>query len=165
MTTKTTTAARGLAPALTPVRLWPLRRWLVALAAATATALALGIPTDIVPTPLYTRMTPVTWWNYPIWAATAVLFGLVAVTYVRVGPVSQPPGQAGRALGGGMVSLFAIGCPICNKLVVAVLGISGALSYFGPVQPFLGAASVALLSLALAVRLRGEVACHVSAVN
>ncbi len=162
---KTTTTAAGalvpaaLAPALAAVRLWPRRRWLVALAATTATASALGIPTDVVPTSLYTRMTPVVWWDYPIWAATALLLGLVAATYVRVGPAGQPRGQAGRAFGGGVVSLFAVGCPICNKLVVAVLGVSGALSYFGPVQPFLGVASLALLALALAVRLRGELAC------
>jgi hypothetical protein len=29
-------------------------------------------------------MTPVVWWDYPIWAISAVLFGLVAATYVRV---------------------------------------------------------------------------------
>jgi hypothetical protein len=50
--------------------------------------------------------------------------------------------------------LFAVGCPICNKLVVAVLGAGGALSYFGPAQPVLGAASIVLLGAALALRLR-----------
>lgn len=149
--------------AVSAIRLWPMRRWFVASAIAVATALALGIPTDIVPTSLYRRMTPVTWWDYPVWAVTAVLVGLVAATYVRFGDFRRPRGQAGRALGGGVASLFAVGCPICNKLVVAVLGVSGALSYFGPVQPLLGIGSVALLALALAVRLRSEFACRVQA--
>jgi hypothetical protein len=43
-----------------------------------------------------------------------------------------------------MFSLFAVGCPICNKPVVAI-GVRGALNYFAPVQPFLAAGSVALL--------------------
>jgi hypothetical protein len=44
-----------------------------------------------------------------------------------------------------MFSLFAVGCPICNKPVAMATGVSGALNYFAPVQPFLAAESVALL--------------------
>lgn len=57
------------------------------------------------------------------------------------------------------MSAFAVGCPICNKLVVAVLGVSGALNVWSPIQPLLGLASVTLLGLALIVRLRGERLC------
>jgi hypothetical protein len=129
----------------------------VALAVAAATALAVGIPTDVVPTDLYRRMTPVVWWNYPIWAATAVLAGLVVATYVRA--PDQAVEGAGKALGGGVVSFLAVGCPICNKLVVAALGVSGALTYFAPVQPVLGVASVALLAVVLRRRLQSLAAC------
>jgi hypothetical protein len=138
---------------------WPPRRWLVAVGAALTVALATGIPTDIVPTPLYVRMTPVTWWSYPIWAVSAALAGLVAATYVRTGATPKAPRQAGTAFGGGLLSFLAIGCPICNKLVVATLGAGGALSYFGPAQPVIGATSVVLLVTALALRLRVLVAC------
>jgi hypothetical protein len=50
--------------------------------------------------------------------------------------------------------LGAIGCPICNKIVVFILGVSGALTYWAPVQPFLGAAAVALLAWTLHLRIR-----------
>ncbi|UJA21814.1 hypothetical protein HJD18_02755 [Thermoleophilia bacterium SCSIO 60948] len=139
---------------------WPLRRWGVALSAAAAAALAIGIPTGIVETGLYTRMLPVVWWNYPIWVASAVLIGLTVATYVRIGeapPVG--PDRARRTLGGSALSLFAVGCPICNKLVVGAMGTSGALSYWAPIQPALGIASVALLVACLVVRLRGQAAC------
>jgi hypothetical protein len=147
-----------LAVVYSGVRAWPLRRWLVAALVAAAVAFATGIPTDVVSNPLYRRMTPVVWWNYPIWAANALLVGLIAATYVRTaGGLTRR--AHGVTFAGGLLSFFAVGCPICNKLVVAVLGVSGALAYFGPVQPFLGVAAVALLVATLAVRLRTAVVC------
>jgi len=132
----------------------------VALAAGMVAALAMGIPTGVVPTSFYTRMTPVTWWDYPVWAFSALLVGLIAATYVRVGGPTAPARDASkRTIGAAVLSTFAIGCPICNKLIVALLGVSGALSYWAPLQPVLGALGVALLATALAVRLRGAVAC------
>lgn len=47
---------------------------------------------------------------------------------------------------GGLLSYFAIGCPVCNKLVVLALGSSGAISWFAPLQPLLAVASVGLLA-------------------
>jgi hypothetical protein len=135
----------------------------VAAGVGVAVALATGIPTDVVPNPLYVRMTPVVWWSYPVWAVAAILAGLVAATYVRAGPNVAGRRPAGGAVGGGVLSLFAVGCPICNKLVVAALGAGGATSYFGPAQPLLGLASIALLGTALALRLRAALACSVGA--
>ncbi len=39
-------------------------------------------------------------------------------------------------------AVFAIGCPVCNKLVVLALGFSGALAYFEPIQPALALAGL-----------------------
>jgi hypothetical protein len=151
---------------LSQLALWPARRWLVAVVAALAAGLLIGLPTDVVPNPFYRRMTPVVWWDYPIWALSAVLFGLVAATYVRIGPgdgrgpsVKTARVEGGGAFGGGVLAFLAVGCPICNKLVVALLGVGGALSYFGPAQPLLGVLGVALLATTLVVRLRGVAAC------
>lgn len=148
------------------VAAWPARRWLVAALATVGAALLIGVPTGVVPTPFYTRMTPVLWWNYPVWALSAVLVGLTAATYVRAtdGDTPKANRHARRTAGGTLVSMFAVGCPICNKLVVGVLGTSGALSYWAPIQPVLGVLTLALLAVALAVRLRGEVACPVPSV-
>jgi hypothetical protein len=140
------------------MRLWPQRRWLAALAAALGALALIGIPTGIVETPFYSRMTPVTWWDYPIWAASGLLIGAIAATYVRAPAAVRSP--AGRTFAGGIVSVFAVGCPICNKLVVAALGVSGALNLYAPVQPFLGLLSILLLGTALVIRLRGERACR-----
>lgn len=109
-------------------------------------------------------MTPVTWWDYRFWALSAVLVGLTAATYVRARSDVEVAAadRSKRTLGATLLTVFAVGCPICNKLVVAVLGVSGALTYFAPVQPVLGVISVGLLATGLAFRLRGTVACAVS---
>jgi hypothetical protein len=132
---------------------WPARRWLVATAAAAVLAVAAGAPTDVIPNPLFTRMTPVQWWSYPILAATALLGGLVTASYVRA-----PARQEGlaRVGGGGLLSALAIGCPVCNKAIVMLLGVSGALNLWAPVQPVIGLASVAMLAWALRSRLAAE---------
>lgn len=152
-----TAVAATLRLAGAELRLWPVRRWVVAALTAGAVGLTIGIPTDVVPNPFYTRMTPVLWWSYPVWAATAVLGGLVAATYVRS---PAQPARAGRALGGGLASFLAVGCPVCNKLVVALLGASGALAWFAPLQPLLAALGLSLLSATLLLRLRGLAACR-----
>lgn len=148
---------------LASLRAWPAQRWLVALFGAAATALVMGVPTGIVQTRFYTRMTPVTWWDYPVWAVSAVLVGLTAATYVRGrGPDEQgAQGWSRGTLGATLLSTFAVGCPICNKLVVALIGVSGALSYWAPLQPVLGVLSIGVLASGLAVRLRTAAACPV----
>lgn len=140
------------------MRSWSWHRWVAMLVGTLGSSLLIGIPTDIVPTPLYTRMTPVLWWNYPVWAVSSILSGLILATYVRRQPGVSGSG-AGRLTAGGLLSVFAVGCPICNKLVVALLGVTGALNLWAPLQPIVGAISVALLAVALTGRLRGERAC------
>lgn len=144
-------------------RAWPVSRWLVAIAVAAVAAVLMGVPTGIIHTSLYSRMTPVLWWNYPVWAASAVLVGLTAATYVRArGTAPDPVDRSRRTLATALLSTFAIGCPICNKLVVGLIGVSGALSYWAPLQPVLGLLSVGLLLAGLGVRLRAERACPVA---
>ncbi|MFJ6615315.1 hypothetical protein ACIQPT_34130 [Streptomyces sp. NPDC091289] len=156
---------------------WRPRQWLVAGLGALATAVAVGVPTDVVPTPLFGRSVPVQWWNYPALALTAVLAGLVLSTYVRrpdappttpptTPPSTQPSGadRDGRmGAVGGVLSFFAVGCPVCNKLVLVLLGSSGALSYWAPLQPLFAVASVVLLAEAALRRLSTQSRCPVTA--
>ncbi|GGC67284.1 hypothetical protein [Hoyosella rhizosphaerae] len=48
-------------------------------------------------------------------------------------------------------ALFAVGCPVCNKLILLAIGTSGALSVWAPIQPIL--AVVAVLALGIATYL------------
>jgi hypothetical protein len=155
--------AATLRDAASALRAWPARRWWVAALAATATALVIGLPTDVVPNPVFGRSIEVTIWSYPALLLAALLGGLLAATYVRTGSPADAevdrPGKLGAA--GGFVAYLAVGCPVCNKIVLLILGTTGAMQWFAPVQPVLAVVGVMLLSWALLVRLRGEVACPV----
>lgn len=142
-----------------------VRRLTVGVAAALATALMIGVPTGIIHTSWYTRMTPVLWWNYPVWMVSAVLTGALVASYVRDPAMPVPVSQSGKTILGSGLSLFAVGCPICNKLVVMAIGVSGALTWFAPLQPVLALGSLALLSYALWERRRTATACRVGSLQ
>lgn len=146
---------------------WPARRWVVAVGSTIAYGLLIAIPTDLVDTPVFSREIPPTWWSWPALVVSSVLAGLLTATYVRT-PSAQGEDGAGTeeldrsAKGGylgGFLTFFAVGCPVCNKLVLLALGTSGALTWFEPVQPVLSVAAIAVLVWALRARLRGEVSC------
>ncbi|MFE1210043.1 hypothetical protein ACFW5L_13005 [Streptomyces albidoflavus] len=116
---------------------------------ALATALVVGVSTDVVPTPLFSRAVPVQWWNYPALSVTAVLAGLTLSTYVRQpqrGERSTAGDGSRTGAVGGLLTFFAVGCPVCNKLVLVLLGASGAMSYWAPLQPLLAEAALRRLS-------------------
>jgi len=132
------------------------RFWLVAIGAAIATLLVLGIPTALIPNPFFIRMTPTEPFNLVTWVLSGLLSGPLVATYlVRARPADMDLGEGRtRSTLAGIAAYLAIGCPICNKVIVAALGVSGALNVFAPIQPFLGAASVLVLAVTLAWRLR-----------
>jgi hypothetical protein len=121
-----------------------------------------AVPTDLVDTPLFWREIPPTWWSWPALVISAVLPGLLAATYIAT-PV-RPDGDHGpgrRGLLGGALTFFAVGCPVCNKLVLLALGTSGALAWFEPVQLLLQLAAIALLAWAVRARVQSERVCAV----
>jgi hypothetical protein len=127
-------------------------RWAAGVGAAALSAVVIGVPTDMLDTDLFTRMTPIRWWEYPVLGLAAVLTGL----WVAI------PHGAGELRGGGGVvgattaAVFAVGCPICNKIVVGLLGVSGALGIWAPIQPILAVLSLAALAAAVVIRWRSR---------
>ncbi len=147
---------------------WTPRRWVVAALAAVLVALVVGLPTDVIPNPVFGRPVPVTWWSYPVLVVTALLGGLLAATYVRddggamVDELDETDERTARTGGiAGLLSFFAVGCPVCNKLVILALGTVGARRWFEPVQPLLAALSIVVMAVALRSRLRNADACRV----
>ena len=128
-----------------------------ALAGVVVATAAYGIPTAVIATPWFIRMTPVRLQDYVFLALAVGLSALLAASYALPG---QERGKTHGLLGGVLAS-FAIACPVCNKIVVALLGVSGALAYFEPVQPLLGAAGIALLAVGVLVRLGSAGQCQV----
>ncbi len=127
--------------------------WSRAAVAAVITAVAVGVPTAVIDTPYFTRMTPVQWWNYPTLVLTVVL------TAVWAGIRGRRTARAAESTSGALTAIgsaLAIGCPVCNKLVVGLLGVSGALSVWAPIQPALAVLSVGALLVAVIIRWRGR---------
>lgn len=169
------------------LRMWSTRRILVAIAAAGASVVIIGMSTVLIPNSLFSRDIPPQWWDYPMWILMSILLGLLIATYVRepggqrkrsrqttgasaeaaeagVGEVAEDGSERrGGTFGtvGGMLGWFAVGCPVCNKIALAVLGYTGALTYFAPLQPVLAVVSVVLLLVAVVVRLKGQFSCPV----
>jgi uncharacterized membrane protein len=134
---------RGLPP-LTFVRAIPY---------ALIAALMIGVPSDLIDTPLFGRPVATRPIDYVIWVITSALIGLVFA--IRL-PASQSEAEERsdvRTAWGGFVSFLAVGCPVCNQAVVALIGTSGALSWWAPVQPLVGIVAIGLVLWALRTRL------------
>ncbi|MDH4141182.1 MAG: hypothetical protein OEV61_01095 [Chloroflexota bacterium] len=135
-----------------------------------------GVVSAIIPNPVFGRQIPPEPFAIAVWLVSAPLMGLVMATYVappRMSaapvPLGSPSSAAissgssereGSLLGtvAGLGAFLAIGCPVCNKIALVLLGTSGALTIYAPLQPVIGAASLALLAgtLVWRMRLRGR---------
>ena len=124
------------------------KAWAITTLAAVMGLVVIGLPTAIYENPFFVRMTPVRAQDYAIWVVSSVLIGLIVGSHFAGGAASGEE----KTLSGGILSVLAVGCPICNKPVVLLLGTSGALTFFAPIQLYLGIASVILLGWALFLR-------------
>ena len=115
------------------------------------TALLIGLPTDLISNPWFDRMMVAQTHDYVFLALTALMAGLLGATYAF--PAACPR-YGGRFAAGGILSFLAVGCPICNQLVVLALGTTGAMAWFAPLQPLLAIAAIGLMAAALFLRVR-----------
>ena len=143
------------------LRALPASTWIRALPYGTVAAVLIAVPADLIDTPLFGRPVETRAIDYGILAVTAALIGLIFA--IRVPESDETEKQDTRTVWGGFVSFLAVGCPVCNQLVVGLVGTSGALSWWAPVQPVVGLVAVGLLVWTLRYRLRTYqlVACPV----
>lgn len=113
----------------------------------------IGVPSDLIDTPIFGRPVAIRPIDYVIWAITSVLIGLVFAIRLPTTHAEQQEKNDVRTIWGGFVSFLAVGCPVCNQIVVALVGGSGALSLWAPAQPIVGAAAILLVLWALRTRL------------
>lgn len=137
---------------------------------AAASLLVFGVVGAIIPNPVFGRQVPPETFAIIVWVASAPLMGLLGATYSATAPFGSI-GEASPLLAGsaapvagrdgttmGTLASFgaflAIGCPVCNKVALVLLGTGGAMTIFAPLQPFIGATSLVLLVGTLAWRFR-----------
>jgi len=145
--------------------------------------LFVALTTDMIDNPVFGREIPPTWWSWPSLIVTSVLVGWLTATYIRPKRPSRaamvsagmfPDARAAvsldlsddgaepaqkRGLVGAALTYFAVGCPVCNKLVLLVLGWNGAITWFEPFQPVLQLGAIALLIWAIATRVKYKDSC------
>jgi hypothetical protein len=136
-----------------------------------ASLLVFGLVAAIIPNPVFGRQIPPASFAIAVWLVSAPLMGLLGATYsapvAPTGATAEPmplvfattagaAGREGTALGtaASIGAFLAIGCPVCNKIALVLLGTSGAMTVFAPLQPVIGAASLVLLAGTLAWRFR-----------
>ena len=146
-----------------PTRQWLHRRAIVAVVAACVFMVVVAVPTDLIDTPWFSREIPPTWWSWPSLVVSSALSGLLVATYV--GPATDPnaAGSSRKGVAGGLLTFFAVGCPVCNKMVLLALGSAGAMSWFAPLQPLLVVAGIAALGWALWSRVTNQRSCPLAA--
>jgi hypothetical protein len=146
-------------------------------------ALAYGLVAAIIPNPVFARQIAPEPFALGVWLLSAPLMGVIGASYSSpwvAAPLATVPAD-GEGAGAGVPirlpsraasarldderttwlagvasfgAFLAIGCPVCNKLALVLLGTSGALSIWAPIQPILGAVSLALLGATVIWRLR-----------
>ena len=137
--------------------------------AALVGLVAFGLVSAIIPNPVFGREIAPEPFAIGVWIASAPLIGLLAGTYLvpprpatfdvpadaaAAGPGARRRPTSAVGYAGGIAAFLAIGCPVCNKVALVLLGTSGALSIWAPLQPLVGVASLVLLAAAVAWRLR-----------
>lgn len=123
--------------------------WVQVAAFGALSALAIAIPTRLIPNEWFRRMTPTRPQDYVFLVASSALLGVLMALRS-----ATPRRVETTALGAGVGTLFAVGCPVCNKLVVALLGTGGALSIFAPLQPVIALGAIGVLVFAIHSQLR-----------
>ncbi|MPZ97793.1 MAG: hypothetical protein GEU80_00415 [Dehalococcoidia bacterium] len=145
--------AEQFAALRTALALFGVRGWSLALLGAIATFVVIGIPASLIENPIFDRQIAARPQDYVIWVMSAALGGLIIGTFALAPIVA---GQ-GKAATGGVLTVIAVGCPVCNQAAVLLLGTSGALNVFGPSQLYIGLASLILLGWTLLIRAQAVV--------
>lgn len=125
--------------AVAQLRRLPARFWARSAVFAVLAAGLIALPARLVPNDLFRRMTPTRPLDYVFWVAGSALVGVLLAL-----PREQRAELPGAA--GGVATLLAVSCPVCNKVVVALIGVSGALDVFAPFQPALGIGALVLMA-------------------
>jgi hypothetical protein len=138
--------ASALGDVIGATRTLTVSDWLSGAAAGVGIGVVVAVPTRVLPNEFFERMTPTRPQDYVFLVATALLSGLAVALRSR----------DVRVASGSIIAVFAVGCPICNKIVVSLLGTAGATSIFAPLQPLLGVVAVALVAFAVVAQARAR---------
>jgi len=120
----------------------------VARGAAVAAAMFMGLGTvaALWDNPFFMRMTPTGGFEIALLLLQAALAGVY---------VGLPRSRCGKRTAGvgAVVGFLGIACPVCNKILVLLIGGALLLEYYEPVRLYVALAGVGLLAVAIGLKL------------
>lgn len=140
----------------------PWRFVLIGFGVSILALVIMGIPTALVPTPFFTRMIPSNPLDYVFLIGTALLLGTYATLHLY--GRQQARGEGVAAVGGTLGGVLSFGCPICNKFLVAAMGVSAVMTYVEPYRPFIGTLSVAAMGATVYLKAKAIRFCNACSV-
>jgi hypothetical protein len=116
------------------------------VAVAAAMFVMLGTVAALWPNPFFMRMTPSSGFEVTLLLLQSALAGVY---------VGLPTSRCGKRTAGfgAVIGFLGIACPVCNKVLVLLIGSTLLLEYFEPVRLYVALAGVALLAVALWLKL------------
>jgi len=120
--------------------------------------LLFGIPTALIPTPWFIRMIPARLSDYVFLLVNSGLIGAYIGLHTYEKHERNKRGDV-MATTGSIANIFAVGCPICNKLLVVLLGASAIMAYIEPMRIWLGILSAGLIAFALWFKIKNIKEC------
>ncbi len=130
-----------------PLRNRKLVAAIISIGTAVLSYMIFGIVAAIISNKFFTRMTPVGWLEQASLIITSLLLG----AYFGLACYAKSTNKVCNrtAAAGGVFGFLTFGCSICNKILVFFLGIAGVLTYFDPLRPLLGIASILFLGFSI----------------
>jgi len=112
--------------------------------------LIFGGITALIKNPFFKRMTIPIFWDYFFLIIVSILIG------VYVGLYFHNKNKKGSicAYSGGFFGFFAIICPLCSTLLIALFGASALMMYFESVRPVLGFVAIVLLITGIYIQIK-----------
>jgi|TARA_B100001964_G_scaffold245570_1_gene333561 hypothetical protein len=117
--------------------------------------LVLGITTDIIPTIFYKRMIQTSILDYVFLISTSIMLGGYLTLNVY-GKSKLGKKEDVVALGGGITGLFAFGCPMCNAILITIVGTGSIMFYYEYIRPLVGILSVCIIAFCMYFLLRNK---------
>lgn len=116
------------------------------VAVAAAMFVGLGTVAALWENPLFMRMTPTGGFEITLLLLQSALAGVY---------VGLPRSRCGKrtAGAGAVIGFLGIACPVCNKVLVLLLGGALLLEYYEPVRLYVALGGVALLAVAIGLKL------------
>lgn len=125
----------------------------IGIVSAAVILLFFGAITALIPTGFFTRMFPAAMIDYLLLILTSVLVSAFIGLHVYEKSYRTSK-ESYVAAGGSAAGFFAVSCPLCNMLLVFLLGTGTVFAYVEPARPAIGAIGIVILALLLFIKTR-----------